>query len=115
RIRLHGTPIASLAAIASSSTGVITTICSRYSTVFALLPQSRASDRRRDSMSRPTGADAVTTPGNADESIAALVAGSDNPGNRIDSPSSELDAPFTPQTHPTMPPLLSFLVASRKC
>ncbi len=85
RIRLHGTPTASLAAIASSSTGVITTMCSRYSTVLALVPQSRASDWRRDSMSRVIGVAAVTTPGSPEESISALATGCASPGIAIAS------------------------------
>ena len=58
------------------------------------------------------GAAAVTTPGNPDESISALTEGCARPGSWIDSidlaerasRSSEINTPFTPQTHPMMPP-----------
>src|SRR5271154_5459615 len=74
-------------------------------------------------MSRVTGVAAVTTPGSPEESISALATGCDSPGISIafmdwlllDSRSSETKTPLTPQTHPTMPPRLSAVVAARKC
>ena len=102
RMRLHGSPIFSCAAIASSNEGVITTMCSRKPTVFSFAPHRRSRSLRRLFRS----VSVLTIPVQAPGRKFSKDVGFDWPANIKESIplSPDASSPATPHVHPMIPP-----------